>query len=48
VRRDRDPALREAARGAGLGGLILLCVSLATAAIIAGYVIVSALVRSLH
>jgi hypothetical protein len=48
VNNDRDPALREAARGVGIGGVALLCVALIAAITIAGYVLVTAFFQGLH
>jgi hypothetical protein len=41
----RDPALREAVRGVGVGGLALVCVALVTATIVVGYVFVTEFVH---
>lgn len=38
---ERDPAVREATRGAVMGGLALICMALIAATIIVGYVLVT-------
>jgi hypothetical protein len=42
---DRDPAMREAARGVGAAGITLICVVLVAATIAVGYVLVAKFVH---